>query len=245
MQTTCSIVTLRRLSILLAATATLLVSGCAAGRFGSDLAHHPRSPARVKSADAATVSWPQREPLNITLTETTEVPGLDGAAESDAVASRDGSAEAYAKVTGGGTASALFQVGHAFSNETERMLDCTITVRFAYEVATRAEPDTGRPDAMVGLRLYARDNLGRLLRDDTLIEHTTEGGPTERDATETITFDVTLGRGALLNVFLAGQTQIDTESDRMASGRLSLRDLQIDVATRPAPQVQSANDEQG
>lgn len=220
----------------------MLLVGCGGGHFGSTLSASPR-PQPLHQADGATLRLPQEAPFSIALPQSSRAAGLGGQADADAQAKSDGQAEVSARVTTSGTAEGLFQLGHALSNDTDRQADVDFRVRFTYEFETRAGPDVRQPDAAVGLKLYARDQRGRLLREMTLVSHTTESGPTSRQSTEDLRFTLTVGPGTALDVFLAGQARVEISADRSASARLALRDLQIEVVSRPAPAVRTASHE--
>jgi len=162
---------------------------------------------------------------------------LDGTAQAAATAERIGRAEATAAVTHSGTAEGLFQLGHALANDTDRQIDLEFTVRFAYEFEVQHQPEVRLPDAVVGLRLYARDDHGRLLRELALLDHSTEDGPARRQADDRLDFALTLGPGQSVDVFLAGQARVEIDSARSASVTLRLSGLQFEVVTRPAPAV--------
>ena len=191
-----------------------------------------------------TLRLPEQEAFSIALPQTSEKAGLDGTAEADADATQAGTAAAAAAVTNSGTVLGSFQLGHAFKNDVERQTDFDFDLRFHYEFEIAATPETSYPDAQVGLKLYARGSRGRLLRDLTLFEHSTENGSTVRKSDETLHFTVTLGPGEAVNVFLAGQVRIEIREGRSARGSLKLSDLRMDVTTRPAPAVKSSDDEQ-
>lgn len=218
------------------------VVGCGGDRFGGELTANPR-PHPIRQAEGTTLRWPQEASFSIALPQSSRAAGLDGRAEADAQAKPDGHAEASARVVTSGTAEGLFQLGHALANETDRQVDLDFRVRFHYEFETEVERGVQRPDATVGLKLYARDQRGRVLRDMTLISYTTESGPTARQSTEDLRFTLTVGPGTALNVFLAGQTRVDIPAERSASARLKLSDLQIEVVSRPAPAVRTAGHE--
>ncbi|MGD8454488.1 MAG: hypothetical protein PVJ57_21955 [Phycisphaerae bacterium] len=238
--------TLRRtavatLSLLL--TAALLGSmGCGGASFGSELSAQPR-PRPVRD-EATPLRLPEAEPFSITLTESSRKPGLDGTAVSDARATRTGEAEITAAVEQSGLAVGNFQLGHAFENASDRQADFDFVVRYRYDFAAAATPESAYPDAQVGLKLYARGEHGRTLRDVTLVQHTTEGGPVDGASEDAREFTLTLGPGETVNVFLAGQVRIDIREGRSASGSLKVTDLSMEVAMRLAPAVRQGGDGQ-
>lgn len=214
----------------------LVLSGCSDTRFGSELAMQPK-PHSIRTAECATLRFPQDRPFSIVLPSASKQAGLDGTAEADASAKPDGTAEALAAVTGSGTAEGLFQLGQAFANDKEQQLDLDFSVRFHYEFAAEADPALDLPDAVVGLKLYARDSRGRLLRDMLLVQHSTENGATRQQGDKTAGFTLTLGPRESVNVFLAGQAKVDIREGRSASCSLKLSGLAIEVVVRPAPAV--------
>lgn len=237
-------VRLRRLPVLPAAALGLLLAagGCASTRFGSELPDQPR-PRALGGAGPVTLHLPADAAFNIALPSSTRRPGLGGTASADAEAHADGRAAASAAVSESGQAQGLFQLGHALANDGERQMDCDLEVRFRYRFEVGQEPALNLPDAEVGLRLYARDSRGRLLRDLVLVEHTTEHGAALREADEHSRFTLTLSPGQTVNVFLAGQVRVEIEHGRSASGSLDVSGLTIDVTTRPAPAAGAAGHE--
>ena len=217
----------------------LLLAGCSSTQFGSQLSARPK-PQAIRELESTTLRFPQSAPFAIALPRASKEAGLDGKADSDASAQPNGEAEVNASVTSSGKAEGLFQLGHAFANDTDRQMDLNVTVRFQCEFEAREEPDARLPDASVGLRLYARDERGRILRDIPLVDQSTENGTTQRQDNEDLHFTVTLGPGQSVDVFLAGQAKADIPSGRSASAKLKLRGLQFEVVTQPAPPVQAA-----
>ena len=156
-------------------------------------------------------------------------------AEADAADS--GSAAVRAAVSEGGESLGMFQLGHAFENQTEQQIDLDLGIRYHYEFEATASPDSGFPDAKIGLKLYARGPRGRLLRELTLLEHSTEQGPAQRHADDRVNFSLTLAPGEVAQVFLAGRVAVEISQGRSASGSLALSHVQMEVATRAAPPV--------
>jgi hypothetical protein len=223
--------------LFVAAGLLALLTGCMGAQFGSELSAKPK-PRALRSTQSATVHLPQDEAFAIVLPSAHKKAGLDGTAESDADAKPAGAAEASASVKTAGTAEGLFQLGHALSNETDRQMDVAFTVRVHYEFEARNQPAERLPDAAVGLRLYAREPRGRLLRDLVLVDATTESGTAQRHGDETLNFTLTLGPGDTVHVFLAGQAKVDISTGRSASSSLKVSHLEFDVVTQPAPPVQ-------
>lgn len=221
----------------LAAAALLLASGlagCSNTRFGSQLSVQPR-PQPISAAAGTTLRLPQDKAFSIALPSANREPGLGGTAEADADATGAGTAEASAAIADSGTAAGLFQLGHSFENDTSRQADFKFTVRYHYAFEAAATPESGYPDAVVGLKLYARGQRGRLLQDLSLIQHSTDSGSLERAGEEALHFTLTLGPDEVVTVFLAGQVKVEIREGRSAHGALKLRDVQMEVVTKPAP----------
>jgi hypothetical protein len=222
---------------------TCLLGGCSSDQFGSELSVRPK-PYALRKTESVTVRLPQDEPFSIALPLDHREPGLDGEADAHATAERTGQGEARATVTRSGTAEGLFRLGHAFANDTDRQIDLDITVRYQYEFEAREEPEARLPEASVGLRLYARDDRGRILRDWVLVSYSTDDGTARDQADRTTNCTITLGPGESVDVFLAGRAKADVSVERTASALLKLSGLQFEVVTRPAPAVRAASDEQ-
>jgi hypothetical protein len=217
-------------------------TGCSSDRFGADLDVHPRMHA-LRSTEPVTMRLPKDEPFSIALESARRAPGLDGDADATAEAKPTGFAEVSASVARSGNAEGLFRLGHAFVNDTDRQMDLDFAVQFRYEFEVRHEPDARLPDASAGLRLYARDGRGRMLRDLGLVSYSTETGPASRASDEQFRFVLTLGPGEAVDVFLAGRAKADVPAERTASARLKLSGLEFEVATRPAPAIQATSHE--
>jgi len=226
---------------LLACTCVLV--GCGGQRFGSELGTRPKT-RPLSRMEGSAVRLPEGKPFAIAVPQASKKPGLEGTAEADARASGSGTADASATISFSGTAEGSFQLGDAFENDTPRQTDFDFTVRFHYAFEAEAHPASAYPDATVGLNLYARDGRGRLLRELKLIDYSTEHGPARGESHEDRQFTLTLGPGESVNVFLAGRVRVDIREGRSAHGSLRLTGLQMEVATRPAPDVAPSGDEQ-
>ena len=222
---------------------TAPLAGCGSGRFGSDLSARP-APRPIQPNDGDSLRLPRDASFSIVLPQASKKPGLDGTAEADAEATGAGDAMATVAVTHSGEALGLFQLGHAFKNDTDRQVDLEVAVQLNYSFEATADPESGYPDATVGLRLYARDVHGRMLRDLEFVEHSTENGPAASKGDEQARFTLTLGPGQAVDVFVAGQAKAEIRAGRSATGSLKLSDLQMEVTTRPAPPVRAVDDEQ-
>ncbi len=233
----------RHISLITLATIALTLTACQSGRFGSEISAQPE-PQKLSQPDGMTVKSPADQPFNITFSSSSRTPGLDGTAESDASVEDSGSASARATVESAGQATAGFQLGHAITNDTTRQTDITVSLRFQYAFDVTEQPLLNLPGAQAALRLYARTEHGRLLRDIPLVDHSTESGPAQRESEEHLNFTLTLAPGETVNVFLAGQTQVNIEADRSASAKLELRGTRLEITTAPAPKVRTTGDEQ-
>ncbi len=228
---------------LLLAFAMCASIGCQQGQFGSELKAQP--PAQLVGAkDGTTLRLPADQAFNVSLARDTREPGLGGTAEADARAKTDGIASASARVEEAGLAEGMFQVGHAVGNALERQCDFHFKVhcKYAFEADSTAEEPF--PDAMVGLRLYAKEGKGPILRDILLVDFTTEEGAIRHASTETHEFTLTLAPQDSVCVFLAGRARAEVSRKRSASCALTLEDLEIEITTTPAPPVRTASDEQ-
>ncbi len=216
-----------------------LLTGCMGTQFGAELSAKPK-PRPLRATQPTTLHLPQDEPFAIALPSASKKPGLDGAADADATARPAGEAEATASVKQSGTAEAVFQLGHALANETDRQMDLDCTVRLKYEFEVSNTPAQRLHDATIGLRLYAREARGRLLRDLALLDYTTESGAAGRTGDESFRFIVTLAPGDVVHMFLAGQAKVDIPAERTATAKLKVTGVQFDITAQPAPAVQTA-----
>ena len=226
----------RRTAFTLLAAATAFLPACMNAQFGSELSARPKA-RPIDKVEGTTLHLPQDQPFNITLPKVTKEPRLEATADADATAKPTGDGSASATVTNGGKAEGLFQIGHALSNATDRQADFDFRVRCQYEFEARATTEQNLPDAAVGLRVYARSERGRLLRDIVLVQHTTENGAAQRGSSENLSFTLTIAPGETVDVFVAGQAPIAVPDGRSASCSIKMTGLQMDVTTRPAPAV--------
>jgi hypothetical protein len=228
--------------IILAAVLPVAVTvGCAGSRFGSDLPA-PTHPQALRAPEGTHLCLPQDRAFSIAVPQVTRKAGLDGRADADATCSGEGSARATAEVIGSGEATALFQLGHAFANELERQVDLEIAVRYRCVFEAFSSPESGAGGAQIGLRLYARESRGPLLRELVLVQYGSEAGPARRHAADEVHFTLTLAPGAAVDVFLAGQVRIDVREGRTVRGSLELSDVELEATARPAPAISSDRD---
>ena len=228
--------------LILAASGVLwlgVATGCMGTQFGAELSAKPK-PRALRATQPTTLRLPQDEAFVIALPSASKKPGLDGTAEADASARTTGQAEASAGVKQSGTAEALFQLGHALANETDRQMDLDCTVRLKYEFDVSNTPAQRLADATIGLRLYVREARGRLLRDLALLDYTTESGAAGRTGDESFRFTATLAPGDVVHVFLAGLAKVDIPGERAATAKLKVSGFQFDIIAQPAPAVQPA-----
>ncbi len=226
----------RRTAFTLLAAAAAFLPACMNAQFGSELSARPKA-RPLDKVGGTTLHLPQDQPFNITLPRVTKEPRLEATADADATAKPTGDGSASATVTNGGKAEGLFQIGHALTNATDRQTDFDFRVRCQYEFEARSTTELALPDASVGLRLYARSERGRLLRDLVLVQHTTENGAAQRTVGDSLTFTLTLAPGETIDVFVAGQAKVEVPDGRSASCSIKMTGLQMDVTTRPAPAV--------
>jgi len=222
----------------------VLLAGCMSSQFGRELAARPQ-PMVLNRPEGMTVRLPQEQPFNITLARAAREPGLVGTAEVDAYARPEGVSRASAAVENGGKSEALFQIGHALRNGTDRPADFAFRVQCEYEFEIQAPEPPGATDASVGLRLYARQERGRLLRDVPLTQHAAENGAVRRSSHEQVEFTLTIGPGDAVDVFVAGQARMEVPEGRSAICAVTLRGLEMEVVTRPASAVATGGGRDG
>ena len=222
----------------------ICIAGCGGANFGSEFESRP-SPTALTASEAATTRLPQDYQFSIHRTTSTDDSGLGGTAEPTASAAADGSADVSVEVAEGGEASAVFQLGHAFENKSTQQVDLDVLVRFHFEYNAESTSADRPVDGSVGLKLYARDDRNRLVRNDELIAHALDKGPTQGSGDRDHRFTVTLGPGRSVSVFLAGQTQAKALPGRAGNCALRISGLSMEVTTRAAPAPRTASDEQG
>lgn len=232
------------LAITLCLPPVIYIAGCGGANFGSEFESRP-SPTALTRTGAATTQLPQDYEFSIHRTTFTNDSGLGGTAEPAASAAADGSAAVSVKVAEGGEASAVFQLGHAFENKSAHQVDLDVLVRFHFEYTAESSSADQPVDGSVGLKLYARDDRNRLVRNDELIAHPLDKGPTQGSGDRDHRFTLTLGPGRSVSVFLAGQTQAKALPGRAGNCSLKISGLGMEVTTRSAPAPRTASDEQG
>jgi hypothetical protein len=206
----------------------LVLAGCESAQYGSDLSASPRP--RVIDATGNTIKLPDETPFSITLPESRERPLLNGKADAKCAAEKSGAGLASADVQTGGVAEALFRVGHAIQNGTPQEISLTCKVRFAYEFEVGTSAVTAASDGVVGLRLYARDAQGRLLRSVPLVDYTSADGAVRRSGNEDVVVELALSSGNTINLFVAGQARVDVPEERSAKATIALRELKMEIA---------------
>lgn len=210
--------------------ALLALAGCESAQYGSDLSASPRP--RVIDSAGSVVKLPDETPFSITLPESSERPLLNGKADAKCAADRSGAGSASADVQAGGVAEALFRVGHAIQNGTSQELDLICKVRFGYEFEVDTSAVTAASDAVVGLRLYARDAQGRLLRSIPLVDYTSADGAVRRTGNEDVVVELALSTGNTVSLFIAGQARVDVPEERSAKATITLRELKMEIARK-------------
>ncbi len=213
-----------------------VLSGCASMP-GSELTLRP-APSELRATNV--LRLPADQKFSIHLAPSSREPGLAGQAQSESSATDDGQAAASASVSEGGKATAGFQLGHAFHNDTGQQLDLATTLRLSYAFDTQATPAAPRPEASVTLLAYVRDGRNRLLSTFKIVEHTTEQGAVSAEASRELQFSPTLAPGDTATIYLAGRIAIDTKQGHSAAGRLSVRDLTMQLEPKPAPPIPTA-----
>lgn len=222
----------------------ICIAGCGGANFGSEFESRP-APTALAETEAATTRLPQDHKFSIHRTTSSDDSGLGGTAEPTASAAADGSAAVSVKVAEGGQASAVFQLGHAFENKSDKQVDLDVLVRFHFQYAAESSSADQPVDGSVGLKLYARDDRNRLVRNDELIGHPLDKGATQGSGDREHRFTLTLGPGRSVSVFLAGQTQAKALPGRAGDCSLKISGLSMEVTTRSAPAPRTASDEQG
>ncbi|MBK8916010.1 MAG: hypothetical protein IPM64_15680 [Phycisphaerales bacterium] len=221
----------RALWALAAALLLTALSGCAGGG-AAELTARPRP----QPLTAAAVSVPRDGKLSIALSSFSKRPGLEGQVSGDATADARGGGELALRVQGGGAAEATLQLGHAFSNETDRQVELDLSVRFALTLSTTLDPAAVEGDATMNARLFVRDGANRLLRAIDVTGFAATQGSLKRSARDSQQLTLTLGPGQSAQVFLGIDAAADTlRSDRSASLTVTISDFAIDATTRPAP----------
>jgi len=236
---------LSRVMSLLAVSFAVCLWGCGGSRFGSELPERRPSPRPFTKAPGEKLEIPAEQPFCIALPKASRESGLGGTTKAEANAVADGNASALASVNFSGKADASFQLGHSIENQTKRQADFDVTVTLDYEYKASANPPTPYADAHVGLKLYARNDRNTLLQDVALFDHSTENGAvSSKSQNESVSFTVTLAPGESVSIYLAGYVMVDIREERTASGTLSVSNARMEITSRPAPAVKSADDEQ-
>lgn len=225
-----------RLGSVLLGLGTIWLAGCTGASVGSELTVRP-DPRPLSRSAGSVLRLPQDEKFSIALAPASKSPGLTGTADATATASRDGKADLAASVENGGTASAAFQIGHAFSNDSERQMDLRVKTRFGCEFRADTKPTSAGEDVTLGLSIFAREARGRLLKSISVIEYTTAEGGLSSDSTRENEFTLTLGPGDSISVFVAGNIAIEAKEGRTATAAMQLSGLELEVESKPAPAV--------
>lgn len=234
-----------RRPLTIAITASLIavavsLAGCAGAAPGTDLSLRSRGDPRLLRGSAETLRLPQDEKFCIRHQEATHRSDLDGHTAATAVAGEDGKGDVNASVRGGGSAAGVFQLGHSFRNDADVQLDLDLRIVAAYDYSVDASPEATQPDATAGLRLLARDDRGRRLRELVMIDATSESGSARGSDRKETHFTLTLAPRQTVHVFLAGAARCETKPGRSAEATLKVTTLNIEAATRPAPAVPSS-----
>lgn len=218
----------------------LLFAGCAGGSMTSELAAKPDSHAMSKLASSV-IHLPKDQKFSIALAPAQKSPGLGGSADATAQAASDGNASLHASVENGGTASATFQVGHAFSNDTDRQMDLRVRLRFDYEYSAAAKPVSLAADSVLGVDIFARSTRGKLLKTIPVLTFSTAEGDLSSRGVREADFSVTLSPAESAIIFVGGNVQITTKDGHSANGTINLSKLEMSVEPKPAPMVEATS----
>ncbi len=218
----------------------LLLTGCSGGSMTSELAAKPDSHAMAKLASSV-VHLPKDHKFSIALAPAQKSPGLSGSADATAQAAGDGNANLKASVENGGTASATFQIGHAFSNDTDRQMDLRVRLRFDYEYSATAKPPSLAADGVLGMDIYARNTRGKLLKTIPVLSFSTAEGDLSSRGEKEADFTVTLSPADGAIIFVGGNVQITTKDGHSAGGTIKLSKMEMDVEPKPAPVVEATS----
>jgi hypothetical protein len=225
----------RKLGWLVAGCA-VAIAGCSSDQFGAELSARPR-PSAIRTPEGTTFRVPEDQPFVIALQRKNSAAGLEGQADADATAGGDGHAGARVRVVRAGQAQALFQLGSAFVNDTERTIDLECALHFRYRLDISQEPRSAAKDGALGLRLYAREARGRMLREMNLFDVGSEEGAARRDSEEHLEFTLTISPGETVNVYLAGQARADIPAERSLTAELKVSDVRLHAVSHAAPDV--------
>lgn len=214
-------------------------AGCSGGSMTSELAVKPEAHSISKPA-SSTIRLPKDEKYSIALAPAQKSPGLSGSADATAEAGRDGNANLIASVENGGTASATFQLGHAFTNETDRQMDLHIRLRFDYEYSAAAKPLAPSADGVLGVDVFARSTRGKLLKTIPVLNFSTAEGDVSSRGSKEAEFAVTLSPADGAIIFVGGNVQIATKDGHSANGAIKLTKLEMEIEPKAAPAVSAA-----
>lgn len=211
-----------------------LIGGCSSGSMTSELVAKPESRSLAKLGSSV-IHLPRDEKFSIALAPAQKSPGLLGTADANSQAAHEGNASLSASVDNGGGASATFQIGHAFSNDTDRQMDLHVRVRFDYEYSAGAKPPSLSADGLLGMDVYARSTRGKLLKTIPVLSFSTSEGDLAGRGNKEAEFVVTLGPADGAIIFVGGNIQITTKDGHSANGVIKLSKLEMDVEPKTAP----------
>lgn len=216
------------------------IAGCSSGSMTSELAAKPEAHTIAKLASSI-LHLPKDQKFSIALAPAQKSPGLSGSADATAQAAGDGNATLSASVENGGTASATFQVGHAFTNDTDRQMDLHVRLKFDYEYSAAAKPPSLAADGVLGVDIFARSTRGKLLKTIPVLNFSTAEGDLSSRGEKEAEFSVTLSPAEGAIIFVGGNVQIATKDGHSANGAIKLAKLEMAVEPKAAPAVSATS----
>ncbi len=207
------------------------VCGCGGGDFAR-IKVPPEQQITV-SADLAagkTLKLPADKPFNVH----DPLRSSTGDAQAGSDATEVGTAFCGAQGRNGGAASAEFQLGSCLYNETGKPLAATVTFSLDYE--HKAESTAGATAETAGkmlLKIFIRDSVGKILKEQVLVQSASRVGPRSWSGRETQAFDVALQPDLSYHFVLAGRAEAATKPHTSASARIDVKRLEIEIACKP------------
>ncbi|MBI5865918.1 MAG: hypothetical protein HZB38_15725 [Planctomycetes bacterium] len=231
---------MRDFALVAAMFACTALTGCGGGSPAAELNVRPE-PRTVSATAAKPLRLPQDERFSIALAPSQKAPGLLGKADANSNARSDGTADASAKVENGGTASSSFQLGHVFSNDSERQVDLAVRVSFDFQYDATAQPPNVGEQAALKLDIFARDGRGRMLKTVNVLQYTTGEGDIAGRSRNQSDFSVPLGPRETLAVYAGGNASINAKDGRSGTGGIRISGLEMEVQSKPAPPIGAAS----
>lgn len=216
--------------------------GCAGGQFASELDRS--APAMKLASGTQALRLPADGAFSIARAPAQNDPGIGGKADATSHADPQGSATAEVQASDTGKANATFQLGNAFSNESDRQLVLRIKLIFTTAYAINAEPQGTQTAASADLALYARDDRNRLVLNVPLLHAASDAAATSSREQRELTVDVPLGPYRTVSIFLAGKAEVVTKIDQQAAAQVRVEDVSLVVTPEAAPAVPAAGNAQ-